>query len=132
MARQHGQDLVGEVLAVLAGPEGRSDPYPHYERLRGLGPVALGPDGTLVATGYRVCAALLRDHRLGKTPERLLSGAGYADWLDRPSLRMMFTSMLMVNPPGPYPATTSRVRGVHAAPGGRPPARRRAPRGRVM
>ena len=80
MARQHGQDLVGEVLAVLAGPEGRSDPYPHYERLRGLGPVALGPDGTLVATGYRVCAALLRDHRLGKTPERLLSGAGYADW----------------------------------------------------
>ena len=28
-------------------------------------------------------------------------------------------------PAGRYPATTSRVRGVHAAPGGRPPARRR-------
>ena len=55
MARQHGQDLVGEVLAVLAGPKGRSDPYPHYERLRGLGPAALGPDGTLLASGYRVC-----------------------------------------------------------------------------
>ena len=65
----------------------------------GSGRRRLARTGRCLASGYRVCAALLRDHRLGKTPERLLSGAGYADWLDRPSLRMMFTSMLMVNPP---------------------------------
>ncbi|HEX7267992.1 MAG TPA: hypothetical protein VF256_11265, partial [Streptosporangiaceae bacterium] len=35
-----GQPIVGEVLAALATPEGRADPYPLYERLRAIGPAA--------------------------------------------------------------------------------------------
>ena len=58
-----------------------------------------GRDGRLVVTGYRECAALLRDHRLRKAPGRVLAAAGYPDWRDRPSLRMMFTSILALNPP---------------------------------
>ena len=57
------------------------------------------PDGALVVTGYQDCSALLRDHRLRKAPERALAAAGYPDWRDRPSLRLLFTSILMLDPP---------------------------------
>ena len=90
---------VGGVLASLATPAARADPYPQYERLRSAGPTVTAPDGTLLVTGYRECAALLRDHRLAKTPERFLTAAGYPDWEGRPALRMMFGSLLMLNPP---------------------------------
>jgi cytochrome P450 len=92
-------EVAGEVLGALGGPAGRADPYPLYDRLRELGPAVAGPDGTLIVTGYRECSALLRDHRLRKTPERLLAASGYPDWPDRPSLRLMFGSILMLNPP---------------------------------
>jgi cytochrome P450 len=91
--------MVGEVLTALAAPEGRADPYPLYERLRAIGPAATAPDGTLVITGYRECSIVLRDFRLHKAPERLLIAAGYPQWQDRPALRLMFSSILMVNPP---------------------------------
>ncbi len=91
--------LAGELLAALAGPDGRANPYAFYDRLRALGPAVVGPDGRLVVTGYRECAALLRDHRLRKAPGRVLAAAGYPDWRDRPSLRLMFTSILTLNPP---------------------------------
>jgi cytochrome P450 len=94
-----GRETVGEVLAALAQPEGRADPYPLYERLRAIGPAATAPDGTLVVTGYRECSMLLRDHRLHKTPERRLEAAGYPKWQDRPALRLMFSSVMMLNPP---------------------------------
>jgi len=94
-----GREPVGEVLAALAQPEGRADPYPLYERLRAIGPAATAPDGTLVVTGYRECSMLLRDHRLHKTPERRLEAAGYPQWQDRPALRLMFSSVMMLNPP---------------------------------
>jgi cytochrome P450 len=89
----------GEVLAALAAPAGQADPYPLYDRLRALGRAVVAPDGTLVVTGYRECSGLLRDHRLRKAPERMLTASGYPDWQDRPSLRLMFTSILMLNPP---------------------------------
>jgi cytochrome P450 len=94
-----GRETVGEVLTALAQPEGRADPYPLYERLRAIGPAATAPDGTLVVTGYRECSMLLRDHRLHKTPERRLEAAGYPKWQDRPALRLMFSSVMMLNPP---------------------------------
>ncbi|HKA97369.1 MAG TPA: cytochrome P450 [Streptosporangiaceae bacterium] len=97
--RARGQGIAREVLAALAAPEGRADPYPLYERLRAMGPAATVPDGTLVVTGYRECSMLLRDHRLHKTPERRLADAGYPLWQDRPSLRLMFGSIMMLNPP---------------------------------
>jgi cytochrome P450 len=89
----------GEVLAALAAPAGQADPYPLYDRLRALGRAVVAPDGTLGVTGYRDCSGLLRDHRLRKAPERMLTASGYPDWQDRPSLRLMFTSILMLNPP---------------------------------
>ena len=96
-ARHDGEVLAA--LAALAEPAGRADPYPLYDRLRALGRAVATPDGTLVVTGYRECSALLRDHRLRKAPERMLTASGYPDWQHRPSLRLMFTSILMLNPP---------------------------------
>ena len=94
-----GPGTVGDVLTALAMPEGRADPYPLYERLRAIGPAVTAPDGTLVVTGYRECSMLLRDHRLHKTPERRLAASGYPQWQDRPALRLMFGSIMMLNPP---------------------------------
>jgi cytochrome P450 len=94
-----GPGTVGEVLTALATPGGRADPYPLYQRLRAIGPAVTAPDGTLVVTGYRECSMLLRDHRLHKTPERRLSASGYPQWQDRPGLRLMFGSIMMLNPP---------------------------------
>jgi cytochrome P450 len=87
------------VLDALALPEGRANPYPLYQRLRAIGPTATALDGTLVVTGYRECSMLLRDHRLHKTPERRLAASGYPQWRDRPALRLMFSSVMMLNPP---------------------------------
>jgi cytochrome P450 len=97
--RQTESRLVGEVLAALARPEGRADPYPQYTRLRAFGPAAIAPDGSLVVSGYRLAAAVLRDHRLEKHPEPVLIAAGHANWRERPALRLMFESMLLINPP---------------------------------
>jgi cytochrome P450 len=94
MVHAMDRDVVGEVLAELSTLTGRADPYPIYRRLRAWGPAVTGPDGTLFVTGYQACAALLRDHRLRKTPESRLIAAGYPRWRDRPSLRLMFTSIL--------------------------------------
>jgi len=91
--------MVGDVLDALARPGGSANPYPLYQRLRAIGPTATAPDGTLVVTGYRECSMLLRDHRLHKTPERRLADSGYPQWRDRPALRLMFSSVMMLNPP---------------------------------
>ena len=87
------------MLTALATPGGGADPYPLYQRLRAIGPAVTAPDGTLVVTGYRECSMLLRDHRLHKTPERRLTASGYPQWWDRPGLRLMFGSIMMLNPP---------------------------------
>ena len=90
---------VGELLTELAAPDGHANPYPIYARLRTLGDSVTAPDGALVVTGYRPCSALLRDNRLRKNPARLLVGAGYENWQERPGLETMFNSLLMINPP---------------------------------
>ena len=95
------------VMAELALPAGQADPYPVYARLRELGDTVAGPDDSLIVTSYRECSALLREPRLRKNPGRLLVASGFPDWEQRPALRMMFTSMLMLNPPD-----HTRLRGV--------------------
>jgi hypothetical protein len=92
------------VMAELASPAGQADPYPVYSRLRGLGDTVAGPDDSLIVNGYQRCSALLREPRLRKNPGRLLVASGFPDWEQRPALRMMFTSMLMINPPDHGPA----------------------------
>lgn len=99
MTTRLDRDAAAEALAALGTPEGKVDPYPHYARLRSLGPAVTAPDGTLMLTGYRQCSALVRDHRLRKRPEQLLVAAGYHDWRERPSLRLMYTSILVLNAP---------------------------------
>jgi cytochrome P450 len=88
-----------ELMGRLASPAGQSDPYPIYARLRELGEAVAGPDGSVVVTGYRAGSAVLHDNRLRKEPGRLLAQAGYPDWEQRPSLRTMYGSILMLNPP---------------------------------
>jgi cytochrome P450 len=92
-------ELVSEVMGALASPEGQADPYPWYRRLHAAGGWAVGADGIVLVSDYRSCVTLLRDHRLVKTPERTLTAAGHADWRQRPALRTMYTSLLMLNPP---------------------------------
>jgi cytochrome P450 len=87
------------LLAELTGPQGQVDPYPIYDRLRDLGDTVAGPDDSLIITGYRLCSALLREPRLRKNPGRLLIVSGFPDWQERPALKLMFESILMINPP---------------------------------
>lgn len=86
-------------MTALAGPAGQADPYPHYSRLREFGAAAHLPDGTLVISGYRLCAAVLRDHRFRKDPESVLTMCGYPNWRERPGLNLLFNSILVLNPP---------------------------------
>ncbi|MGI5220731.1 cytochrome P450 [Nocardia sp. CA-290969] len=90
---------VAQVVAALTEPAGKADPYPLYRVLREFGPATQLPDGTLVVSGYRLATALVRDHRLLKRLERTLAAAGFPDWQQRPGLRLVFTSMLVRNPP---------------------------------
>jgi cytochrome P450 len=87
------------VMTLMATPEGRRDPYPHYERLRALAPVARSDIGGLwFLTGFDDCHNVLRDARFGKgdpnAPLTLLPGAA-----PRRRLRFAGKTMLLVDPP---------------------------------
>lgn len=90
---------IAQLMGELATAEGQADPYPTYARMHQLGEAVAAPDGTVVVTGYRACSTVIRDNRLRKSPDAVLTAAGYPDWQQRPSLRMLFGSMLMLNPP---------------------------------
>jgi cytochrome P450 len=90
---------IAELMGELATAAGQADPYPTYARMHRLGEAVAAPDGTIVVTGYQACSAVIRDNRLRKSPGAVLTAAGYPDWEQRPSLRMLFGSMLMLNPP---------------------------------
>jgi cytochrome P450 len=90
---------IASLMAELAAPAGQANPYPIYRRMHDLGEAVEAPDGTVVVTGYRASSAVIRDNRLRKSPGDVLAAAGYPDWEERPSLRMLFGSMLMLNPP---------------------------------
>jgi cytochrome P450 len=91
--------VAGEVLAGLFSAAGRADPYPLYERLRPFGAAVTAPDGMLLVSGYAAVSVLLRDHRLVKAPDQALAASGYPDWRARPGLRLMYSSLLLLNPP---------------------------------
>jgi cytochrome P450 len=93
------QPDIATLMGELATPAGQADPYPVYARMHELGEAVAAPDGTVIVTGYRACSAVIRDNRLRKSPGAVLTAAGYPDWEQRPSLRMLFGSMLMLNPP---------------------------------
>jgi cytochrome P450 len=90
---------IASLMGELATPAGQANPYLIYRRMHELGEAVDMPDGTVVVTGYRASSAVIRDNRLRKSPGAVLTAAGYPDWERRPSLRMLFGSMLMLNPP---------------------------------
>lgn len=98
-ARDATVEETGALVAALTAPATRDDPYPIYARLRELGPALTTPDGALVVTRHRGVTAVARDPRLRKNPGLLLTASGFADWEQRPSLAMMFGSILFMNPP---------------------------------
>ena len=87
------------LLDELTTRTGREDPYPRYARLREIAPVVRAEDGALVVTRHADCAALVRDPRLGHMPRHMLGFIGLEDWAEHPALRLLFTSMLTLNPP---------------------------------
>jgi cytochrome P450 len=100
----HAEDAeeASQAAAAFGGlftEAGRSDPYPFYRQLRELGPYVTMPDGSLLVSGYAELTALLREHRIVKAPEGRLAAEGYPGWRGRPSLRLMYASLLMLNPP---------------------------------
>ncbi|MCE7079493.1 cytochrome P450 [Streptomyces sp. ST2-7A] len=89
---------VREALTALATPEGRRDPYPLYEVLRGHGDPARSGPGRLVVTGYRTCSLALRDNTL-LVPDSTAYDETRPGWRRHSSLRGFTDSMLFSNPP---------------------------------
>jgi cytochrome P450 len=87
------------LLDELTTLTGREDPYPRYARLREIAPVVRADDGALVVTRHADCAAVVRDPRLGHMPRHMLDFIGLGDWEEHPALRLLFTSILTLNPP---------------------------------
>jgi cytochrome P450 len=90
---------VHQLVRELTTMAGRSDPYPLYTRLRDLSPIVRDKDGALVVTGYDECSTVLRDPRFAKEPSKMAELMGLPDWREHVSLRYLFTSMLMLDPP---------------------------------
>jgi cytochrome P450 len=91
-----------EVLSLLdelTTMTGREDPYPRYARLREIAPVVRAENGALVVTRHADCAAVGRDPKLGHMPSHMLDFVGLGDWERHPALRLLFTSILTLNPP---------------------------------
>ncbi|MEV6816391.1 cytochrome P450 [Micromonospora sp. NPDC051296] len=89
---------VAEALAVLMSSQGRVDPYPVYERLRGHGPVVQAGPNMYVVTGYAEADELLRDARIQVLDDHLRDELLPA-WRDSPAVSSIARSMLRTNPP---------------------------------
>ncbi len=96
-------ELVNEAESVATAlfetPEGRSNPYPLYHRLRELAPVhhSESARGWLL-TRYDDCHAALRDPRFEKRYEEALD-ARSRHWRERPALVWMGKSLLNLDGP---------------------------------
>lgn len=114
---------VVEVLNELTTMAGRENPYPRYARLRETSPIVRAEDGALVVTRYADCSTVTRDPRFIHAPPDMLAFLGYPDWAEHPALRLLFTSMLALNPPDH--TRLRRLVGARSRPGG---CRRYSPR----
>jgi len=94
-------DTANEITHQLfATPEGRSDPYPRYHKLRELDPVHFSEEfGVWLLTRYDDCSATMRDPRFGKDyPQQMETRFG-TDWRMHPSLTHFETSVLNLDGP---------------------------------
>jgi len=87
-------------LEIFDTPEGRSDPYPRYHRLRSVEPVHHNQTlGMWFLSRYEDCAAMLRDPRFGKDYAKQVEGMFGADWRKHPALTSGERSMLNLEGP---------------------------------
>jgi cytochrome P450 len=91
------------LFALLITPEGRADPYPHYQAIRQEAPVLLTSLGTLALSGYHDSLNALRNPRLGRGSRQRRRTGFMAGTLD-PEIEKEFlsrgaNSMLMADPP---------------------------------
>lgn len=59
-------DPNAELVALLATPEGRADPYPHYARIREQTPVFRSAMGSWIVSRFADCQQVLRAPHFGK------------------------------------------------------------------
>ncbi|NHC16365.1 cytochrome P450 [Motilibacter deserti] len=90
---------VDELLAHLATPAGRADPYPAYAALREAGPVVRGQDGRVAVLSYADCLSVVRDSRFAHHTQESMGEALGPEWKAHLGLRQMFGSLLTLNPP---------------------------------
>jgi cytochrome P450 len=64
-----GFDPSAELVALLATPEGRADPYPHYARIREHAPLFRSSLGSWIVTRFADCQQVLRGPQFGKTAD---------------------------------------------------------------
>ena len=69
-SRVGGVDPDAELIALLATPEGRADPYPRYARIREHAPVFRAATGSWIFTRYADCQQALRAPQFGKSSDR--------------------------------------------------------------
>lgn len=85
---------------LLAGPAGRSDPYPLYDRLRRIAPVHRSDlDGVWYVSSYRACREVLLDRRAGKSGIGFSPRFGVNEELIRRARARQRPSMITANPP---------------------------------
>ena len=94
-------DRAEEIISELfLTPEGRSDPYPRYHRLREIAPVHYSPGlESWFVSRYDDVAAIVRDPRFGKDYPRQMEIKFGASWRSHSSLARGEDSMLNRNGP---------------------------------
>lgn len=90
-----------EVLAeLLAGKQGRSDPYPLLDALQRSAPLFQSElDGSWYCTGYRLCRDVLLDRRMGKPAINPVIRYGMNPELIKRIRERQLPSMIVTNPP---------------------------------
>src|SRR5580658_7226016 len=100
-------DPDAELVTVLATPEGRADPYPHYARIREHAPLFRSPLGSWIVSRFADCQQVLRAPQFGKGADQdgfartriarwgvpADEAAGFAEFFERRQ------SILTLNPP---------------------------------
>lgn len=97
VATGEADDLIHRIMAT---PEGHTDPYPLYHRLRETAPVhRSGLDGVWYVSGFDACRQLLGDPRVGKNDQFVVPRHGVDPERVRLAQRRRRTSMITANPP---------------------------------
>jgi cytochrome P450 len=96
---EHVQTATTGPLFNPLSPEFIRDPYPHYERMRGIDPVHLTVHGAFVASRHAEVSLVVRDKRFGKDyVERTIRRYG-PKIMEEPVFRSFSHTMLQQDPP---------------------------------